>query len=84
MLRNYVVEVKVIDVNHNVFGAWGQDEYVPMQFLGGDIGCWGGYWSVKDESLSSHSKSHYVCLFLLETNVQTMRQYVILKYRGTS
>ena len=32
ILRHYVVEVKVIDVDHEVLGAWGRYDAVPMQF----------------------------------------------------
>ena len=69
MLCHCAAEVKVIDVNHEVLGAWGQDHAVTMQFGGGDIGCWGGDWSVKFDSFSYHIKLHYVRLFLLGTNV---------------
>ena len=69
MLCHYFVEVKVIDVYHEVPGSWGQDDVVPMQFLGGEVGCWGGDCSVKVEFVFSHSKSHYVRIFLLGPNV---------------
>ena len=69
MLHNCIVEVKVIDINHKVLGAWSQDHAVPMQFGGGEVGCWGGDWSVKCEFFSSHCESHYVRLFLLGPNV---------------
>ena len=65
MLCHDVVKIKVPDVNQEVPGAWGRYDTVPMQFLGGDIGCWGGDWSVKGESVSSHSESHSVRFFLL-------------------
>ena len=40
-----------------------------MQFWGGQIGCWGVDWSVKGESISSHSEYHYLRIFLIRTNV---------------
>ena len=40
-----------------------------MQFGGGDIGCWGVYWSVKYEFISSHRESYSVHLFLQGPNV---------------
>ena len=69
MLHHDVVKVKVLDVDHEVPGVWVQYDAVPMQFCGGDIGCWGGDWSIKGESISSHSESHSGCLFLLVPNV---------------
>ena len=69
MLRHYVVEVKFIDVDHEVLGAWGQDDAVPMQFWGGDTRFWGGDWYVKGDFVSLHSKSHSVSIFLLRPNV---------------
>ena len=32
MLHHYVIEIKFIDVDHKVIGAWGLDDAVPMQF----------------------------------------------------
>ena len=69
MLCHCAAEVKVIDINHEVLGAWGQDHAVTMQFGGGDIGFWGGDWSVKCDFVSSHCESHYVRIFLLGPNV---------------
>ena len=69
MIHHDVVKVKVLDVKHEVPGAWGQYDAVPMQFWGGEIGCWGGDWSIKGLSISSHSESHFVRLFLLGKNV---------------
>ena len=69
MLLHDVVSVNVLDVSHKVLGAWGQYDVVPMLFSGGEIGCWGGDWYVKGESVSSHSKSRYIRLFLLGPNV---------------
>ena len=40
-----------------------------MKFGGGEIGFWGGDWSVKCDFVSFHSKSHSVHLFLMGTNV---------------
>ena len=68
MIRHCVVEVKVIDVNHEVRRSWGLYDAGPMQFLGFDIGCWYGYWSVKGKSISSHSESNSVRLFILGPN----------------
>ena len=68
MLHYYVVEVKFLDVDHKVIGAWGRDYAVPMQFLGVEIGCWDVDWFVKCESVSSRSKLHSVRLFLLGPN----------------
>ena len=69
MFRHRVVEVEVIDVIHEVLGAWGRHETVPMKFGSHEGGCWGGDWYVKCDFSSTHCESHYVRLFLLGTNV---------------
>ena len=69
MIRHCVVEVKVIDVDHVVLGAWGRYNAVPMQFIGCEVGCWGGQWSTKCEFVSFHCELHYVHIFLLGPNV---------------
>ena len=69
MLHHFVVEVNFLDVEHKVLGSWGRDHNVPMQFGGGEIGCWGGDRSVKCEFVSSHCESHSVRIFILGLNV---------------
>ena len=68
MFHHYVVEVEFLDVDHKVIGDWGRDYAVPMQFLGVEIRYWDLEWFVKGESVSSHSKSQSVRLFLLGSN----------------
>ena len=59
----------ILDVNHKVLGAWVRYHDVPMQFVGGEFGCFGGYLSVRFEFVSSDFDLHYVSLFLLGPNV---------------
>ena len=40
-----------------------------MQFGGGEVGCWGGDWSVKCDFFSSQCEPHSVYLFLMGQNV---------------
>ena len=65
----FVVEVKVLDIDQEILGAWGRYYAVPMQFEGDEIRFWGGDWSIKCEFVSSRSKLHSVCLFILRPNV---------------
>ena len=69
MLCHWVFEVKVLDFDHEVIGAWVRYHDVPVNFGCFEVGCWCGDWSVKIEAVCSHSKLHYVRLFLLGPNV---------------
>ena len=69
MLCHWVFEVKVLDVDHEVIVAWFQYHAVPMKFGCCEVGCLGGYWSVKFKFVSSHFELHAASLFLLGPNV---------------
>ena len=69
MIHHCLVEVKFINVNHEVLEAWGRDHAVPMHFGGGEVVCWSGDWSLKCEFVSSHCESHCARLFIMGPNV---------------